>query len=86
MGLQNYELHWKNLRNEYSAVNHKSWQDSIRVGHFLISYHERLFTFYTVCKQKATYRYVQIKPNIQKKKKYISKRMSEDGMNYQPSQ
>lgn len=73
MGLQNYELHWKNLRNEYSAVNHKSWQDSIRVGHFLISYHERLFTFYTVCKQKDTYRYVQIKPNIQKKKNIYQK-------------
>jgi len=73
MGLQNYELHWKNLRNEYSAVNHRSWQDSIRVGHFLISYHERLFTFYTVCKQKDTYRYVQIKPNIQKKKNIYQK-------------
>lgn len=49
MGLQNYELGWNNLQNEYNAGNHKSWQDSIHVGYFLTSYNERFFTLFTLC-------------------------------------
>lgn len=82
MGLQSYQLHWNNLQNEYNAGNHKSWQDSIHVGYFLKSYNVRFVTFYTLSKQKVTYRDLPIKPNIQKKK---NENMSEDRINYQPS-